>query len=790
MSTAALICALAAAASWAVASIAISRVLARGDVSPAAANLFKNGVAASCFLALALAGNGRWPVGDAWVWLFGSGLLGFAISDTLYFAAFRRCGVQTAATVMLLNVPVATLLSVPLAGDQIDGRLVGFMALVLAGVVLVTLDRSGADDGAGHVNPRAKRIIGVLLALGAATAIGTAVPLGRGRFEDVDVFTGGFVRLMGGACGAVPIALLSGLGRSSTPVRELRRLVEPMLVAPGPASVWGKASLIGVGSAVLGLLPYHYAMRELPGGLAAVLFSSTPLFTLPLCLLIGQRVGLLSVLGTGVGFAGVAAILLGSGAGAALSPTANARLEVELVPLAAPTSARFPVFVEDGVFVEDEGARSAELGPEGAVPAAVMTARAAGDGSGAYRLVLLGDPDPSSPSERTVAKESAEGELPSRRYFVNWADVPRAARLSSGALLAATLERLGDSTYAYGVRLTLEEDGPPGRDLGWLHDDQQPVEHGFVSLLPQRTGGALCIWLDGRAGGEAAGHAAGHGSGGMQLRARTLGAGGSLGEEVLLDALVCDCCPTDAVALADGSSVVVYRDRTEAEVRDIWAVRRAPDGTWSEPRPVYQDGWRIAGCPVNGPAVAACGATDGDTDGASLGATVAAAWYTEGGVAGAPRVQVAFSHDGGESFGRPVEVASDEVLGRVDIAAAGEGRYVVTYLTTRDGQAGGGVGDAVWTARIVAPGHEPGPATSIAGVEAGRRSGRLSLTADPERPGRLHAMWTVKDGVRVAALQVTGAVAPVGAEPEGEPRAESGAESDPGSDAESGPTPR
>ncbi|MGB0331416.1 MAG: DMT family transporter, partial [Planctomycetota bacterium] len=373
------------------------------------------------------------PVGDAWLWLFGSGLLGFAVSDTLYFAAFRRCGVQTAATVMLLNVPIATLLAVPLAGDDLDVRLAGFMALVLAGVLLVTLDRGGASDGEDHLNSRGMRVLGVLLAVGAATAIGTAVPLGRGRFDEVDVFTGGFVRLLGGACGALPIALLSGLGRTSTPFGELRRLVEPMLVAPGPSSVWGKASLIGVGSAVLGLLPYHYAMRELPGGLAAVLFSSTPLFTLPLCLWIGQRVGWLSVLGTCVGFAGVAAILLGAGAPGEAEQTSRIQLEVELVPFASPTSARFPMFVEGGGGPDGEAAA--------AVPPAVTTARAARGGDSTFRLVLMGDRDPSSPSERTVATESSEGDLETRRYFVNWADVPRAARLSSGALLAATLER-------------------------------------------------------------------------------------------------------------------------------------------------------------------------------------------------------------------------------------------------------------------------------------------------------------------------------------------------------------
>ena len=101
MSSAAIFAALAAAASWAFASIAISRLLEHGHVSPAAANLFKNGLAAFCFFIAALALGGRWPVGEAWGWLFVSGFLGFTLADSLYFAAFRRCGVQTAATVML-----------------------------------------------------------------------------------------------------------------------------------------------------------------------------------------------------------------------------------------------------------------------------------------------------------------------------------------------------------------------------------------------------------------------------------------------------------------------------------------------------------------------------------------------------------------------------------------------------------------------------------------------------------------------------------------------------------------
>ena len=311
LTTLAITSALLSAAFWAIASIAIGRFLAGGAVSPAAATLFKNSAAAFTFLLCALIFGGHWPIGDAWAWLLLSGFLGFTVSDTLYFAAFKRCGVQTAATVMLLNVPLATVLAVPLAGDELQRSAVPFMIVVLVGVVLVILDSRVAQPDADGDAPSAATgsyWLGVLLAIVAAFAIGTAVPLGRGGFEGVGVFIGAFIRLAGGALGAIPIALLSGLRRGTRSGSEIARLIEPAFAAPGPNSVWGRASLIGVGCAVLGLFPYHYAQRELPSGIATTLFATTPLFTLPLTVLLGSRVGWKGGLGTVVGFLGVMGI--------------------------------------------------------------------------------------------------------------------------------------------------------------------------------------------------------------------------------------------------------------------------------------------------------------------------------------------------------------------------------------------------------------------------------------------------------------------------------------------------
>ena len=68
-------------------------------------------------------------------------------------------------------------------------------------------------------------------------------------------------------------------------------------------------------------------------------------------------------------------------------------------------------------------------------------------------------------------------------------------------------------------------------------------------------------------------------------------------------------------------------------------------------------GSEIAGCPVNGPALAA---RDG---------RIAAAWFTMGRNQ-RPRVLLAVSHDGGESFGKPEAIDSGSPMGRVDLVYA------------------------------------------------------------------------------------------------------------------------
>jgi len=190
----------------------------------------------------------------------------------------------------------------------------------------------------------------------------------------------------------------------------------------------------------------------------------------------------------------------------------------------------------------------------------------------------------------------AEGD----RFFANWADVPSIFALSSGTLAAHWLEYSGPGKYAYDVKLRLsDDDGATWSAPVSPHHDGTQTEHGFVSFFERPEGGLGLIWLDGRDFAE-------HGSEGMEgmqaemaLRA-ALFDGTVPGPDAAVDSRVCECCPTAAVRTTDGV-VVTYRDRSSEEVRNI-AVARLEGDRWTEPAHVHDDGWRIPGCPVNGPA--------------------------------------------------------------------------------------------------------------------------------------------------------------------------------------------
>ena len=318
---------------------------------------------------------------------------------------------------------------------------------------------------------------------------------------------------------------------------------------------------------------------------------------------------------------------------------------------------------------------------------------------------------------QTVARSTAE-----REFFVNWADFASVDILKPDLLIAHWLLRGPAGGYDYGVRVSRSMDGGRTWTEPWTpHTDETRTEHGFVSKFPLDDGGVGLVWLDGRSSVDMDGVKGIPGA--MALRYRSLDRDGVPGAELLVDERVCDCCQTDA-AVSDSGPVVVYRDRSAEEVRDIY-VTRLVDGRWTEGTPVHRDGWVIPACPVNGPAVAA------------RENELAVAWFT--GAGDEPKAQVAFSADGGVHFGEPIRFDDGRALGRVDVLWLENGSALVMWLERRP-RSGEILVREVW------PDGRLGGEAVVTTTSAGGDSGFPRMILDGM--GRVILAWTETGNLR------------------------------------------
>lgn len=252
-------------------------------------------------------------------------------------------------------------------------------------------------------------------------------------------------------------------------------------------------------------------------------------------------------------------------------------------------------------------------------------------------------------------------------WFANWADTPGLFVLPNGDWLAHWLVKSGPGTFAYDIVMARSSDeGETWSETFKPHFDGTETEHGFVSYFEHGNESAGVVWLDGRetASGNDDEPAGAHAhQGNMTLRTATVEGDNSISESQLLDERACDCCQT-ASAVTPGGPLVVYRDRSDDEIRDIRVIRHGDEG-WSEPRELHRDGWRIGGCPVNGPDLIA------------RGEDAVAAWFTM--PEGVPRVRVSVSRNAGETFSAPLELGEGTALGRVALTWIDQG-FVLAWM--------------------------------------------------------------------------------------------------------------
>ena len=302
-------------------------------------------------------------------------------------------------------------------------------------------------------------------------------------------------------------------------------------------------------------------------------------------------------------------------------------------------------------------------------------------------------------------------------WFVNWADFPAHA-INENLILSSYLEKSDSGTYTYDVILSLQKlSGEKVKEDFLLHTDGVKAEHGFVSIIPNHNQGFFITWLDGRNTVEK--DLDGYHKP-MTIRFAEITNKGDIIDESELDSATCDCCQT-SIAVTNKGPVVVYRDRSDKEVRDIYIARKI-NGIWGVPTPIHNDGWEINGCPVNGPKVA------------SNSNNLAVSWFTVSNEK--PTVNLSFSKSNGASFGTPIKINDDDAIGRVDVAFLNPQEVLVSYIEGDD------VGTYLRIKKVSIDGKISAPIT-ISKIDGGRSTGVPQLEI---LDNEAFIVWTVFEG--------------------------------------------
>lgn len=253
-----------------------------------------------------------------------------------------------------------------------------------------------------------------------------------------------------------------------------------------------------------------------------------------------------------------------------------------------------------------------------------------------------------------------------KNWFVNWADFPSIAALPDGSMLAHWLARpAGGGRYGYGIHVAKRgKDGQGWREIHGMNLDGKEDYAGFLTFIPNSPG---AIYLAPPAAAKPGAH---HHDGAAEeghrktVRFVSFGPDSMAAKDLELDSDACSCCQTAIGRTRDGY-LAAYRDHSAGEIRDI-SVVRYHNGTWTQPRTLHADGWKINGCPTDGPSIA--------TQGNQAGIV----WLTRAG--GQAKIQVALSRDGGSTFGAPTRVDEGNPLGRASLTLFDGKSYVAIWL--------------------------------------------------------------------------------------------------------------
>lgn len=242
----------------------------------------------------------RWLPTDAdsrtWLILGLSGLLGYFLSDLCAFRALLLIGPRLTLLLQALSPPTAAIVSWLFLDEALTARHWAAMAVTLAGVTWVVLERRAP---AHKADVDRHLWWGVLLGIAAAATQAGAMVTSRQGIGTYDAVAATFIRVLAALPGYLVLVTVLGrwplMYRAAGNVRAMGVLVVGSFVGP-----------------FLGVALCLVALRHCPAGVVTTIVSTMPVLVLPFSILFfNEKVSLRAAAGAVLSVLGVALMCWG-----------------------------------------------------------------------------------------------------------------------------------------------------------------------------------------------------------------------------------------------------------------------------------------------------------------------------------------------------------------------------------------------------------------------------------------------------------------------------------------------
>ncbi len=285
--------ALSAAFLWASASILYGRI---GQyLSPLKMNLLKNLLAMVMILLVMLPGReGLFSGIDSFavILLLLSGGVGIGLGDTAYFGALKHIGARRSLLIMILSPPITGILAAIFLGENIStGAWVGVLVTV-TGVAWVISERDSAADFVTNRKP-----LGIALGLMATAgqAVGAILSHWAFLYMNISPLRSALIRMLGGTfIVLICLPVLKDPAGGYENLHSFRR--------------WRTIVFTVFIGTFMGIWLQQISLKYAAAGVAQTLFSTSPLFAIPMVALMGEKVSLRDIFGVILAICGVGII--------------------------------------------------------------------------------------------------------------------------------------------------------------------------------------------------------------------------------------------------------------------------------------------------------------------------------------------------------------------------------------------------------------------------------------------------------------------------------------------------